>query len=211
LAETIFWILAFNTCFLAAGLAALEIALVFFSGCLGLTADGLAGDACYLAGDVFARGTSDILGLAAILSNLSENLLAALTSRFFGFSSTTAAFFTGDDGLATAVGFFIGDLLTAAFLIGDLGFAADFFTGDFGFSATCCLTFGFGFSATCLTGDFGVSTAFFGGSAILWAFFCSSTGITDFYRVWLLSGAETTGLTCLVSITLGLLAVAAGL
>jgi hypothetical protein len=67
--------LAFKTCFLAAGLAALAIALVFFSGCLGFAAYGLAGDACFLAGDAFARGTSATFGLAgaAILSNLSDN------------------------------------------------------------------------------------------------------------------------------------------
>jgi hypothetical protein len=72
LSATFFWILAFKTCFLAAGLA---IALVFFSGCLGFAAYGLAGDACFLAGDAFARGTSATLGLAgaAILSNLSDN------------------------------------------------------------------------------------------------------------------------------------------
>jgi hypothetical protein len=84
--------------------------------------------------------------------------------------------------LAAEVGFFTGDLLTAAFLTGDLGFAAGFFTGDFGFIATC-LTSAFGFSATCFTGDFGFTTAFFGGSATLGAFFGSATGSTDFYRV----------------------------
>ena len=213
LTATFFWILAFNTYFLAAGLAALAIALVFFSGCLGFTADDLVGDACFLAGDVFAWGTSDTLGLAwaAILFNISDYFLVALTSRFFGFSSTAAAFFTGDDGLTIEAGFLAGDLLTQAFLIGDLGFATGFFAGDFGFSATCFLTGDFGFSATCFTGDFGVSTAFFGGSAILWVLFCSSTGTTDFYRVWLLSGADTTGLAGLDSITLGLLSVVAGL
>jgi len=88
LAAVFFWILAFRACFLAAGLAALEIALVFFSGFLGLAADGLAGLAYFLAGETFALDTSATLDLAraTILSNLSENFFAALISRFLDFS-----------------------------------------------------------------------------------------------------------------------------
>jgi len=83
LTAVFFWILAFRTCFLAAGLAALEIALVFFSGFLGLVADGLAGLAYFLAGEAFALASATLdLARATILSNLSENFFAALISRF---------------------------------------------------------------------------------------------------------------------------------
>ena len=87
---TFFWIFALSNYFLASGLGALVIALVFFSIFFtGLvTEEGfedLTGVAYFFIGEIFEL---DVLTFLAAVYIFSDSFLSAFASRFFGLSAT---------------------------------------------------------------------------------------------------------------------------